>query len=324
MDAAGPREVRELFAAVEHPGGMDGPDPTDAELVGLAQAGDVQALAALLERYRASLYAVAVQLLRDRDEAGDAVQETMVVAMTRLDSLRDPAAVAGWLHRILRNTCFTYRRRSRRLQPAARLDAAALAPSPERVVEGLAVGDWLWRAIDALSPDDRVTLILRYFARCQSYESIAEVTGVPVGTVRSRLHRSRAQLADQLRRSVSGSVLSQADRERQQWAEWEDFYAELHKAPEPRTYRDTYAPDVQVSDGHGRWHGLLQWSDHEREAIVLGVRAAIVGIVAGAGVTVLEIDFTNPPSADDHCPPRATFVHHLADRRSQRLDICYV
>ena len=72
LDAVGSGEVRELFAAVEHPGGMEVPHPTDGELVGLARAGQVQALAALSERYRASLYAAAVRLLRDRDEARDA------------------------------------------------------------------------------------------------------------------------------------------------------------------------------------------------------------------------------------------------------------
>jgi len=72
---------------------MDVLSPSDAELVGLAQAGQVQALAGLLERYRGSLYAAAVRLLRDRDEARDAVQDAMLVAVTRLDSLRDPAAV---------------------------------------------------------------------------------------------------------------------------------------------------------------------------------------------------------------------------------------
>jgi hypothetical protein len=118
--------------------------------------------------------------------------------------------------------------------------------------------------------------------------------------------------------------LSQAERDRQQAAEWTHFYTELHDAPEPHTYRHAYAPDVEVTDGIGTWRGLAAWSAHEREAITLGVRATIVGVVAGAGVTVLEIDFRNPASAADHCPPRSTFVHRLVDGRSRRLDIHYV
>jgi hypothetical protein len=70
--------------------------------------------------------------------------------------------------------------------------------------------------------------------------------------------------------------------------------------------------------------GIADWSAHEREAIGLGVRAPIVGLVAGRDVTILEIDFVNPDTAPDHCPPRSTFVHHLAAGRSRRLDIHYV
>src|SRR2546427_9685440 len=89
----------------------------------------------------------------------------------------------------------------------------------------------------------------------------------------------------------------------------------------PRPYRATYAPDVEVTDRHGRWQGVREWSDHERAAIVLGVRARIVGLIASRDITVIEIDFTNPDWASDHCPPRSTFVHRLAGGRSRRLDI---
>jgi hypothetical protein len=114
------------------------------------------------------------------------------------------------------------------------------------------------------------------------------------------------------------------DLERTRSAEWKQFYAELHEAPVPQTYRNAYASDVEVNDGVGRWHGLVDWSAHEREAIALGVRAAIVGFVASPDVTILEIDFTNPAWAADHCPPRSTFIHRLSAGRSRRLDIHYV
>jgi hypothetical protein len=71
------------------------------------------------------------------------------------------------------------------------------------------------------------------------------------------------------------------------------------------TYRDTYTAGVQVRDAAGRWDGIGAWSAHEREAIVLGVRAQIAGIWASSDLTILEIDFTNPTQAPDHCPPAA-------------------
>jgi hypothetical protein len=140
-------------------------------------------------------------------------------------------------------------------------------------------------------------------------------------TVRSRLNRARARLGTALLHTAEGAAPSQASLEATRRAEWEHFYAGLHEAPVARTYRDTYAADVAVSDTIGRWSGIGAWPAHEREAIVLGVRANIAGIWASSDLTILEIDFINPAWATDHCPPRSTFVHHLPDGRSKRLDI---
>jgi hypothetical protein len=84
-----------------------------------------------------------------------------------------------------------------------------------------------------------------------------------------------------------------------------------------------YAPEVIVRDGIGSWRGIEHWSAEEREAIDVGVRAKVTGLVASGDLTVLEVDFCNPPSAAGHCPPSSTFVHHLVNRRTARLDICY-
>src|SRR5262252_3035427 len=102
MDAQAGREVREPSGGWGHPSVMGTSPVSDAELASLARGGEVEALAALLERYRPSLYAAAIGLLRNRDDALDAVQETCVVALARLGVLRDPEAAGGWLHAVLR------------------------------------------------------------------------------------------------------------------------------------------------------------------------------------------------------------------------------
>jgi RNA polymerase sigma-70 factor (ECF subfamily) len=78
-----------------------------------------------------------------------------------------------------------------------------------------------------------------------------------------------------------------------------------------------------VRDDAAWWRGIHAWSAEEREAINLGVCATITGLVAGPDLTVLEIDFQNPPSAPGHCPPSTTFVHHLHQGQTARLDIAY-
>ena len=147
--------------------------PTDAVLATLASAGEVEAFAGLLERYRPSLYATAVGLLHDREEAQDAVQDTCVTALLRLSSLRDPAAVGGWLHRVVRNTCLMRLRRSGRENPTSLAQLPSVVPGPDDVLDEHGMRDLIGAALQSLNPEDRATVLLRYFTRCESYEAIA-------------------------------------------------------------------------------------------------------------------------------------------------------
>jgi RNA polymerase sigma-70 factor (ECF subfamily) len=290
---------------------------TDSELASLALAGDVQALALLLERCRPSLYSTAVGLLGNRADALDAVQDTCLVALVRLNELRDTTAARAWLHAVVRNVCLM-RIRQRREHPSDTVEVADTVPGPEQALDEHAMREWVWQALEALPPDERLTVMLRYFTRCQTYEEIAHIAAVPIGTVRSRLNRARARLE-----TNSDVSTHRADVEARRRAQWEGFYGELHEHPAPRTYQDLFAPDVEVRDRSGHWLGVERWSAHEREAIGVGVRATIVGLLASRDVTVLEIDFTNPEIAPRHCPPQATFVHRLDDGRSRSLRIHY-
>ena len=318
MDARRGGEVRELFAGRVHPSAV----VTDTELATLAHGGDPEALAVLLERSRPSLYAVAVGLLGNRADAHDAVQDACLVALLRLGDLRDVAAARAWLRTVVRNVCLM-RLRQRRELPSETVELAGGVPEPEQVLEEHALRDWVWQALDALPADEREAVMLRHFSRCTSYEAIARVTAVPVGTVRSRLNRARARLADALTATSPGATSSRAGLEGARRREWEGFYGELHERPLPRTYRELFAPDVDVSDRGGRWVGIREWSAHERKAIALGVRAELVAVLASRDVTVVELDFTNPPAWPGHCPPQATFVHRLDEGRSRRVVIHY-
>jgi RNA polymerase sigma-70 factor (ECF subfamily) len=98
----------------------------DAALVRAASDGDATSLGLLLERYRPSLLAHAVRLLGGSTvRAQDAVQETFLVALCRLQTIRDPAAVGGWLHAVLHNACLMQRRAEAHHRPTG--DPAAIA-----------------------------------------------------------------------------------------------------------------------------------------------------------------------------------------------------
>jgi RNA polymerase sigma factor (sigma-70 family) len=314
--------LRELSTLQVHPFRMAPEVTTEAELGSYARSGDVQALAALLERCRPSLYAAAVGLLGNRADALDAVQDTCITALVRITDLRDGAAARAWLHAVLRNVCLM-RLRQRREIPSDSVDRSGTTVDPEEALDRHVMREWVWHALGTLPLDERLPVMLRYFSRCASYEAIARVTGAPTGTVRSRLNRGRSRLADVLMQTISDAASSHADVEAGLRDHWEDFYRTVHERPSPRVYRDLFVPDIDVRDRAGHWVGVESWSAHEREAIALGVRATVVDLLAGGDVTVLEIDFTNPPTWPHHCPPHATFVHRLDRGRTRQLRIHY-
>jgi RNA polymerase sigma-70 factor (ECF subfamily) len=311
------------LARLVHPVCVTDVQVDDAELVALTRVGEVDAFAELLQRHQPSLYAAALAIVRDREAALDAVQDTMLIALTHLDRLRDPQAVGGWLRTVVRNCCLMQMRRSRYETTYADPPLSRQQAGPEEFLDHHALRDEVWTALDALPEDERVTLILRYFTRCDSYGAIAAITGVPVGTVRSRLNRARTRLLDAVTENSRGPHRDQRRLESARRQDWEHFYQQLHACPAPRTYRDLYHGDVTVRDPAATWHGIPSWSDEERSAIALGVTARIAGLAASPALTILEIDFVNPPTWPDHCPPSSTFVHRLDANRSATVDIYY-
>lgn len=145
--------------------------------------GKETAMTALVEAHRARLIRTSANILRDQNEAEDVAQEAFLKAFRELHRLRDDAAFGGFVYRIAVRLCMD-RLRSRRAEPAE-FDCAVAGPG-ERVVNRVLVESLL----EELSPDMRATLVLREMEQL-SYDEIAEATGVPVGTVRSRLHAAR-------------------------------------------------------------------------------------------------------------------------------------
>ena len=181
-------------------------DPTDAELVAAATGGDVAGFAVLLERHRAGMRSVALNVLGWGPDAEDAVQDAMLVALQRLNDLRDPTAAGPWLRAITRNAARMRRRVAGRESAVDLLakERTALEPTPEDNLERLALSDWLWTAINALSEPLQIPVLLRYFTAVGSYQEIALVCDLPLGTVRSRLHEARRKLGQTLQACAAG------------------------------------------------------------------------------------------------------------------------
>lgn len=125
---------------------------------------------------------------------------TAGLACRRIDDVRNPAAVGAWLRTIVRNEC----RMRLRAKPAYELSDELLSvrpsddPMPEELIDRHALRDWVWHAVEELSPSLRVVAMLRFFSDVSSYEQIAALCELPIGTVRSRLSQARVKLTQAL------------------------------------------------------------------------------------------------------------------------------
>jgi RNA polymerase sigma-70 factor (ECF subfamily) len=180
--------------------------------------------AAQVERLTDRLYGTALRLTRNPDDAEDLVAETVVKAWARLGELRDAQAFQAWMQRILSNT-FVSEWRHRRASPEVTLceDDEPFSlfeqlhqpfllwwSDPEESLITQVLREDLDRALDALQDAYRVAVVL-VDVQGYSYAEAAEVLGVPVGTVRSRLSRARAQLQRALWRHAQEAGLVKAD-----------------------------------------------------------------------------------------------------------------
>jgi RNA polymerase sigma-70 factor, ECF subfamily len=162
------------------------------ELVERARRGDHDAFAALAGAAINRLDAAARLILRDRELARDAVQDSLVRAWRDLPGLRDPDRFDAWLHRLTVNTCLDLVRRRRRRVIEVELDPIWNLGLPDDA-DLLGLRDQLDRALARLEPEQRAVVVLRYWLDLPIQET-AEALGIPLGTAKSRLHRAIAAL----------------------------------------------------------------------------------------------------------------------------------
>ena len=168
------------------------------ELVRRAIEGDHDAFSSLVDASVDRLYGVATLILRDPDRAQDAVQEALVSAWKDVRALRDPDAWDAWLHRITVWACYRVAKKERR----RKMVELKVVPDPERTVASdsavaLANRDLIERRLNDLPIDHRSVVVLRFYLDLP-LDEVADILDIPVGTVKSRLHRALASLRDSM------------------------------------------------------------------------------------------------------------------------------
>lgn len=179
---------------------------TEAELLGAARAGSGEALEALLERHEARLYRFARRLCRQREDAEDVLQESLLAAARGLSRFRGASSVSTWLYTIARSFCIKKRRRSVFAPVEVSLETEASAAArgladparrPDEALEASRLEAALERAIAALDRPYREVLLLRDVEGLSAAE-VARVTGLSLPAVKTRLHRARGRLREAL------------------------------------------------------------------------------------------------------------------------------
>lgn len=177
----------------------------DEELIERTLSGERDAFATLISRYQDRLYNTAVLIVRDTEEAKDIVQETFLQAFASLSQFRQSSRFYTWLYQIAFNIAVGVLRRRKRTIPAERLpettweNLASRGESPEESQTRRESVRMIWTAINRLPIEYRGPVILREIEGA-SYEQIAKIVEIPVGTVRSRLYRARLMLREMILR----------------------------------------------------------------------------------------------------------------------------
>lgn len=288
-----------------------------------ARGGDPQAFAVLVMRHRAVMIAVAAGVLGGGPEVEDVVQDASLVALTGLGQLRDPAAARGWLTGITRNLA---RARLRRGIPLpVDLSVVAAGDDPWVQLEQASLRDWVWAAIGGLSQPLQDVIVLRYFSGVGSYAAMAAALGVPVGTVRSRLHQARTLLAGRLRELELGSAVDHLRVEQERARLFTAIVAEYNTGTDLRLLARALAAEARLTavPGGEPLVGREAITRGLGEDVAAGVRLRLLRVVAGAGLTVVEAAFLNPPEAPEHCPPFTTQVFRQRGEEITSVHLAY-
>jgi len=190
------------------PEGPEWPQLTDQEVVLLARSGREAAYRELVRRYERPVFALLYRMVRDRELAEDLAQETFVKALNAIESYRPEFKFSSWIFKIANNAAIDHLRRREldtlsldgsphaetpEAMQATALQIGARQESPLDAVEARELGGAIEAAIGRLRPEYRSCILLRH-VEGRAYEEIAEILDLPLGTVKTYIHRARNEL----------------------------------------------------------------------------------------------------------------------------------
>lgn len=194
-------------------------------LIEKASEGDADAFEILVERYEKGVYNLAYRLIPDRDDAMDITQEVFLKAFQALPKFRGDSRFSTWLHRVCVNACLDFLRRKQRTQTYSLDEPINLKESSvvrevrddsgsvEDVIETKSLTESVLMALNSVDEAHRTVIVLSDI-RGYSYQEIADMLGISIGTVKSRLHRGRMAIRKLLPAEQIASPVVKSDERR--------------------------------------------------------------------------------------------------------------
>ena len=184
----------------------------DADVVALAQHGREAAYRELIRRYERPVFSLVYRMVRDRELSEDLTQDTFVKVLTHIEKYRSEFKFSSWLFKIANNVAIDHLRRRQLdtvsmegsphattsdLAEATSFEIATQGETPLQELEARELGSEIERAISKLRPEYRACILLRH-VEDKSYEEIAATLDLPLGTVKTYIHRARHELRKEL------------------------------------------------------------------------------------------------------------------------------
>lgn len=191
---------------------MNDTSVSDHELVTRAQQGSEKAYRELLGRFQRPVFSIIYRMIRDREQAEDLAQETFVRVFNHIDRYDPRYKFSSWIFKIATNLTIDHIRRkeldtvsidgSRNAVTAEQIEATSITiaspdENPEELLEAKQLGEEIESAIGRLRPEYRAAILLRHVDG-REYQEIAEILSLPLGTVKTYIHRGRNELREQL------------------------------------------------------------------------------------------------------------------------------
>lgn len=282
-------------------------------------------MASLFQLYRPQLYVHALRIVGNTPIAQDAVQDTFISAFTHISSLRDISLFYPWLKRILLNNCYLALRKEKSAlnYRLALPDDTYIEESIEQRLENTANTQQIYSALSGLSAELRSCVLIRYFSNFGSYEEIALILGIPIGTVRSRLAAAREKLYAVY--SHYNDKQDKAFMEAEQWSEyylqiWKRFYDDQHTRNE---FISQLNPALQIrytSGSSGTGKALLE--KEFNNDLLYGSRFHVREVNSCGNISVMEGINTNSSEYPDRCAPSSVIV--LFRKNDKMIDACNI